>query len=88
MKDTQTKRRYVHPWYEDDGDTPGLGAGSPWAMLWAKAATHHGRPIFRANGEQRGMNVSYLGRYVGLVQNRIKNMSLLTIGVNLVFTTQ
>ena len=30
------------------------------------------------------MNVSYVGRYVGLVQNRIKNMSLLTIGVNLV----
>jgi len=63
---------------------PGLGAGSPWAMLWAKAATQHGRPIFRANCEQRGMNVSYIGRYVGLVRNRIKNMSLLTIGVNLV----
>jgi len=29
---------------------PGLGAGSPWAMLWAKAATHHGRLIFLANG--------------------------------------
>ncbi len=26
----------------------------------------------------------YVGRYVGLVANRIKNMSLLTIGVNLV----
>ena len=43
---------------------------------------HHGRLIFLANGEQRGMNV--VGRYVGLVQNRIKNMSLLTVGVNLV----
>jgi hypothetical protein len=62
----------------------GLGASRPWAMLWAKAATHHGRPIFLANGEQRGMNVSYVGRYVGLVQSRIKNMSLRTIGVNLV----
>ena len=53
-------------------------------MLWAKAATHHGRPIFGANGDQRGMNVSYVGRYVGLVQNRIQNMSMFTIGVNLV----
>ncbi len=65
---------------------PDLGADSPWAMLWAKAATHHGRPIFGANGEQRGMNVSYVGRYVGLVQNRIQNMSLLTIGVKLVLS--
>jgi len=32
---------------------PGLGAGSPWAMLWAKAATHHGQLIFLANGAQR-----------------------------------
>ncbi len=53
-------------------------------MLWAKAATHHGRPIFGANGERRVMNVSYLGRYVGLVQSTIQNMSQLTIGVNLV----
>ena len=60
----------------------GLGADGSWAMIWAKAAGYHGRLIFRANGEQRGMNVSYVGRYVGLVQNRIKNMSLLTIGVN------
>jgi len=29
----------------------GLGAGSPWAMLWAKAAGYHGRLIFLANGE-------------------------------------
>jgi S-adenosylmethionine hydrolase len=45
----------------------GLGAGSPWAMLWAKSATHHGRLIFLANGAQRLKNVSYVGRYVGLV---------------------
>ncbi len=61
-----------------------MGAGSPWAMLWAKAATHHGRPFFGANGESWGMNVSYVGRYVGLVQSTIQNMSQLTIGVNLV----
>jgi hypothetical protein len=36
-------------------------------MLWAKAATHHGRPIFLANGAQWGTNVLYVGRYVGLV---------------------
>ena len=45
----------------------GLGAGSPWEMLWAKAATHYGRLIFLANGVQRLKNVSYVGRYVGLV---------------------
>jgi hypothetical protein len=53
---------------------PGLGDGNQWAMLWAKNATHHGRLIFQANGEQWGMNVSYIGHYVGLVQNRIKKM--------------
>jgi hypothetical protein len=63
---TQTCR-YVSPWCEDDGDTLGLGAGSPWAMLWAKAATHHGWLIFLANGAQWFKNVSYVGRYVGLV---------------------
>jgi hypothetical protein len=42
---------------EDNGDTLGLGAGSPWAMLWAKAATHHGRLIFLANGAQQLKNV-------------------------------
>jgi hypothetical protein len=31
------------------------------------------------------MNVSYIGRYVGLVQSTIQNMSQLTIRVNLVF---
>jgi len=46
---------------------PSLDASSPWAMLWAKAATHHGRLIFLANGVQRVTNVSYVGRYVGLV---------------------
>ncbi len=45
----------------------GLGAGSPWAMLWAKAATHHGWLIFLAKGAQRLKNVLYAGRYVGLV---------------------
>jgi hypothetical protein len=50
----------------------GLGAGSPCAMLWAKATTHHGRLIFLANGAQQLKNVSYIGRYVGLVQNRRK----------------
>jgi hypothetical protein len=52
----------------------GLGAGSPWAMLWAKAATHHGRVIFLANGAQRLKNVSYVGRYAGLVLNRRKKL--------------
>ena len=46
---------------------PGLGASSPWAMLWAEAATHHGRLIFLANGAQRFKHVSYVERYVGLV---------------------
>jgi len=46
---------------------PGLGAGSPWAMLWAKAATHHGWLIFVANGAQRFKIASCVGRYVGLV---------------------
>jgi len=41
-------------WCEDDDDTLGLGAGSPWAMLWAKAAGYHGRLIFLANVESRG----------------------------------
>ena len=39
----------------------GLGAGSPWAMLWAKAATHYGRLIFLANyraTQQRGMSMT------------------------------
>jgi hypothetical protein len=36
----------------------GLGAGSPCAMLWAKAATHHGWLIFLANDAQRLKNVS------------------------------
>jgi hypothetical protein len=73
---------------EDDGNMLGLGAGSPWAMLWvwAKAATHHGRLIFLANGAQWLKNVSYVRRYVGLVQNRRKKMSRRTIGVNLVQT--
>jgi len=62
---------------------PGLGAGSPWSMLWAKAATHYGRLIFRTNGAQRFKHVSYVEHYVGLVLNRRKIMSLRTIGVNL-----
>jgi len=41
---------------------PGSGAGSPWAMLWEKAATHHGRLIFLANGAQRFKIVSCVGR--------------------------
>ena len=45
----------------------GLGVGSPWAMVWAKAATHHGRLICLTKGVQRLKNVSYVGRYVGLV---------------------
>jgi len=65
--DAQIKRMYVGPWCEDDGDMPGLGASSPWAMLWAKAATHHGRLIFLANGAQRFNVVSCVGRYVGVV---------------------
>ena len=47
-------------------------------MLGAKAAGYHGLLIFLANG------ISYVGRYVGLVQSRRKKMSLRTIGVNLV----
>jgi hypothetical protein len=54
------------------GDAMGKSRRLPWSA------------DFSGQGEQRGMNVSYIGRYVELVQNRIKNMSLLTIGVNLV----
>ena len=54
------------------GNAMGKSRHTPWS------------PIFGANGEQRGMNVSCVGRYVGLVQNRIQNMSMFTIGVNLV----
>ena len=53
-------------------------------MLGAKAAGYPGRLIFLANGEQRVTHISYVGRYIGLVQSRIKKMSLLTIGINLV----
>ena len=53
-------------------------------MLGAKAAGYHGRLIFLANGGQRVTPISYVGRYIGLVQNRIQKMSLLTIGINLV----
>jgi len=46
---------------------PGLGADSPWAMLRAKATTHHGWLIFLANGAQWFKHVSYVERYIGLV---------------------
>ncbi len=55
-------------------------------MLGTKAAGYHGRLIFLANGAQRVTHISYVGRYVGLVQSRVKNMSLRTNGVNLVGT--
>jgi hypothetical protein len=29
VQDAQTKRRYVNPWCEDDGDMVGLGAAGP-----------------------------------------------------------
>ena len=53
-------------------------------MLGAKPAGYHDWQIFLANGAQRVTHISYVGRYVGLVQSRIKNMSLRTIGVKLV----
>ena len=53
-------------------------------MLGAKAAGYHGQLIFLANGAQRVTHISYVGRYVGLVQSRLKNMSLRTNGVNLI----
>jgi hypothetical protein len=49
-----------------------------------RCSGYHGRLIFLANGAQRVTHISYVGRYVGLVQSRIKNMSLRTNGVNLV----
>jgi hypothetical protein len=39
-------------------------------MLGAKAAGYHGRPIFLANGEQRGMNVSIVRRALRSINNR------------------
>jgi hypothetical protein len=65
----------------DDGDMLGLGAGSPWAMLWAKAATHHGRLIFLANGAQRFKNVSYVVRYIELVLNGRKKCHCAPLGL-------
>jgi hypothetical protein len=60
----------------------GLGAISPWVMLWAKAATHHGWLIFLANGgAQRIKIVSCIGRYVGLVQNRRKKCQCAPLGL-------
>ena len=50
-------------------------------MLWAKAAAHHGPPIFWANCEPRGGYFLYIGRYIAPVQ---KQFSQLTIGVILV----
>ena len=55
---------------------PGLGAVSPWRMLWAKTATHHGRLIFLANGPQWFKNLSDVGQYVGLVLNRVSQISI------------
>jgi hypothetical protein len=50
----------------------------------AKAAGYYGRLIFLANGVQQVTHISYVGRYVGLVQSRRKKMSRRTIGFNLV----
>jgi hypothetical protein len=49
-----------------------------------RCSGYHGRLIFLANGAQRVTHILYVGRYVGLVQSRIKNISLRTNGVNLV----
>ena len=53
-------------------------------MLGAKPAGYHDWQIFLANGAQRVTHISYVGRYIGLVQSRINNMSWRTNGVNLV----
>ncbi len=58
---------YVSPWCEDDVDMLGLGAAGPYAMLRAKAAGNHGRPIFLANCDTEPGYVPYVGRYVGIV---------------------
>jgi hypothetical protein len=55
---------------------PGLGAPSPLAILWAKAAVHHGWPIFWANGASQGESFLFVGRYVELVQKRDKNITM------------
>jgi hypothetical protein len=51
----------------------GLGAAGPYG--------YHGRLILLANGAQRVTHISYVGCYVGLVQSRVKNMSLRTNGL-------
>ena len=38
----QTKRKHHHPWCGDDAYALGLGDLKPHAMVWAKAAWHHG----------------------------------------------
>ncbi len=53
-------------------------------MLGSKSAAHHGWPIFLANGAHWMGYVSYVGRYVELVQNTKTNIAQCMIGVNLV----
>ena len=43
LKDcAKTKRKLHRPWCGDDTCTLGLGIGMHQAMVWSKAADHHG----------------------------------------------
>jgi hypothetical protein len=39
---TKTKHKWHHPWCGDDTCALGWGVGMHRAMVWAKAADHHG----------------------------------------------
>jgi hypothetical protein len=42
MDFTQTKRKWHHPWCDDDTCVLSWGIVMHQAMVWAKAADHHG----------------------------------------------
>ncbi len=59
---TQTKYRNRRPLCEDGVGALGLGATNTYAMLGAaKAAAHHGWPIFGANYVSREVYLPYVG---------------------------
>ena len=42
MGDTEAERNHHRPWYGDDVCALGWGVVGAQAMVWAKAADHHG----------------------------------------------
>ena len=68
----QTKRIGHCPWCVKGACTLGRGLVQPQAKRLAKAAGYYGWPIFLAYcATQKGL-LSYVGPYVGILQN-IKN---------------